>query len=139
MASSTKGVKEVRNNLVVDPSHVAVGGGLTTASCGRRYHLEGTNQFADSPELRNYHIGVSASDDYVTLRGEVGIERERAAAERIARDTRGVNSVRNEISLANTTRNDRQINTIRARRLGARNRHRPAQSRYLDNKRDRNP
>ncbi len=110
VASSTKGVKEVRNNLVVDPSHVAVREGTTTASYDQRNIISKiTNQFADSPELRNYHINVSASDDYVTLRGEVGTERERAAAERIARDTRGVNSVRNEISIANTTRNDRQI------------------------------
>jgi hyperosmotically inducible periplasmic protein len=110
VANDTRGVREVRNNLVVTPSHVAVREGYTTSSNDERAIVsEIMSKMSSSPELRNYDLNVDVVADTVTLRGEVGDERERAVAGRIARDTRGVTSVRNEIRLARSTRSDLRI------------------------------
>lgn len=101
IARHTKGVREVRNNLVVVPSSVVVReGSLSGSNDARAIVSDIMARMSDSSELRDYHVNVEVIGDTAVLRGEVGNERERAAAERIARDTRGVSRVRNEIMLA---------------------------------------
>jgi osmotically-inducible protein OsmY len=101
IARDTQGVKNVRNELIVSPSSVSVREGSTVYSNdGRAIVSEIMSNLASSPDVRNYNINAELVGDTVTLRGEVGNERERAAAENIALRTRGVSRVRNEIVVA---------------------------------------
>ena len=118
VARSTNGVKEVRNNLVVESSSVAVreepyreGYSSSSSSDQRSRELASDimSQISSSPDIRNYNLNVGVVGSEVVLRGEVGSERERSEAERIARNTRGVTSVRNEIILADSRSSDFQI------------------------------
>lgn len=52
-----------------------------------------------SPEVSSYEIDVDSTDGVVRLSGWVETEAERAAAQRVALNTDGVRSVKNEISL----------------------------------------
>jgi osmotically-inducible protein OsmY len=52
-----------------------------------------------NPQVSSYEIDVDSTDGAVRLSGWVETEAERAAAERVARQTEGVRSVRNEIKL----------------------------------------
>ena len=111
VARETSGVRELRSNLVVEPSSIAVREGYPSSSnVQRAIASEITSEFSSSPELRNYSVNVEVDGGAVTLRGEVGNERERHVAEEIARNTHGVTSVRNEIDLAPFARSDFQIN-----------------------------
>jgi len=111
LARNTRGVHEIRSNLVVDPSYVRVReGSSANAHEFNAVASDITSQITASPNLKNYNLRVDSVGDSVTLSGEVSNERERVEAERIARNTRGVNYVRNEIVLARSTRNDVQIN-----------------------------
>lgn len=110
VARGTSGVREVRNNLIVDPSFVDVREGYTSTSNDQRaIASEITSRISSSPELREYNINVGVKGSSVTLQGAVGSDRERSEAEHIARNTRGVSSVRNEIILARSARSDFQI------------------------------
>ena len=100
IARETRGVKDVRSNLIVNPSHVAVREGYNAPIASHQPLVSDiTSRLASSPDLRVYDLKVIAVDNAVILRGEVGSEIERAAADRIARNTPGVTSVRNEIVL----------------------------------------
>jgi hyperosmotically inducible protein len=55
------------------------------------------------PEVSSYEIDVDSTDGVVRLSGLVETEAERAAAERVARATDGVRSVKNEIRLGDPT------------------------------------
>lgn len=110
VARETAGVIEVRNNLIVEPSSVAVREGYPASSSGQStIASEITSRMSSSPELRYYNVNVYVDGSAVALRGEVGNESERTEAERIAWNTRGVTSVRNEIVLADSARSDFQI------------------------------
>ena len=109
IARNTSGVSEVRNNLIVAPSSVAVREGDTSSHDQRGLVSEITSRLLSAPELRNYRLQVAAVDDVVTLRGEVSRESERRAAEDIALNTRGVARVRNDIIVAPAARSDYQI------------------------------
>ncbi len=110
VARDISGVREVRNNLVVDPSFVAVREGYNSSSYDQRgIASEITSRISSSQDLRDYRINVDAIGGAVTLRGEVDNESERIAAENMARNTRGVTSVRNEIIIAHAARSDFQI------------------------------
>src|SRR5262245_13014546 len=50
-----------------------------------------------NPEVSSYEIDVDSTDGAVRLSGWVETEAERAAAQRVAAQTEGVRSVRNEI------------------------------------------
>lgn len=58
-----------------------------------------TAKLAADPEVNPFNIDVDTFDGEVTLRGEVEKEFAKTEAERLARDTRGVRSVRNEIAV----------------------------------------
>lgn len=112
ITNKTRGVKEVSNELVVVPSSVVVREG------GGRYSTEASTKaseimakLAASPEIQNYNLNVDVINDTAVLQGQVGSERERAAAERIALSTRGITGVRNDIVLAwpSARRSDLQI------------------------------
>ena len=55
------------------------------------------------PQVSSYEIDVDSTDGVVRLSGLVETEAERAAAERVARATDGVKSVKNEIRLGDPT------------------------------------
>lgn len=111
VARKTRGVTEVTNHLVVASSSVAVREGSRAFSDDEAQVRvsEIMERMRSSSEIRDYNLRVEVVGDTVTLRGEVGNEQERAAAERIALNTRGVNRVKNEILLAHSTRGDVQI------------------------------
>lgn len=101
IARRTKGVREVRNNLVVVPSSVVVReGNMSGSNDASAIVSEIMSRMRASSELRDYHVNVEVVGDTAILRGEVGNERERDAAERIALNTRGITRVRNDIELA---------------------------------------
>ena len=110
VARETRGVRELRNNLIVDSSSIAVTDGYSSLNNDQLgIASEISSRMSSSHDLRTYRINVGAIGGEVTLRGEVNNERERAVAENIARDTRGVTGVRNDIILAYSSRNDLQI------------------------------
>lgn len=112
VARKTRGVREVRNDLVVAPTSVIVREGSTLSSDNgaRAIVSETIARLQSSPEIRNYNLNVEVDGDTLILRGEVGNEWERAEAERIARNTRGINVVRNEITVLRPVSNrDYQI------------------------------
>ena len=107
VARNTPGVKEVRSNLIVEPSTIAVREGYPTSGSDSRILVSDiTSRISNSRDLRDYNLNVSAVGSVVTLRGEVGNEFERSEAERIALDTPGVTSVRNDILVINSARSD---------------------------------
>ena len=110
VARETSGVKEVRSNLIVEPSHVVVREGSTPSSSDQGgIASEIVSKISSTPELKNYSINVGVAGGAVTLRGEVGSESERAMAEYLARNTSGVTGVRNEIILVSSARSDLSI------------------------------
>jgi hyperosmotically inducible periplasmic protein len=110
VARDTRGVKEVRSNLVISPSSVVVQEGNMPSSADRGVKVSGIlAEMAASPEIRDYNLSVALVDDVVTLRGEVPDESARAAAERIALNTRGVTRVRNEIVVVQPSSSDLQV------------------------------
>lgn len=109
IARNTSGVREVRNNLIVAPSSVAVREGYPSPRDQRGLVSEITSRLSASPDLRDYRLQVVTIEDVVTLRGEVSRDSERRAAEDIARATPGVARVRNEILIAPSARSDYQL------------------------------
>ncbi len=110
LARSTQGVTEIHSNLVVGPSRVRVHNSSSVDSHALRTIVSDiSSQISASPTLRNYYLMVNALGDSVTLSGQVQNESERQEAERIARDTRGVRFVRNDIELTRFRSNDFQI------------------------------
>jgi osmotically-inducible protein OsmY len=57
-------------------------------------------------ETQRYEIDAGAIDNVVTLRGEVAEHTERVAAEKIARETPGVDAVHNMVMVRNDPRRD---------------------------------
>jgi osmotically-inducible protein OsmY len=103
VARNTSGVREVRSNLVVESSSVSVG---YNSNNQNSIVSDITSRISSSPVLRDYKVNVESVGSAVTLRGAVGNDRERYEAERIARSTSGVSSVRNELTVARSTRRD---------------------------------
>jgi osmotically-inducible protein OsmY len=58
-------------------------------------------QIEAEPELKNHSINVTASNDTVTLEGEVPSVVARAKAGELAMKTEGVKKVKNKLKLAN--------------------------------------
>lgn len=57
------------------------------------------SKIAADPDLRKYDIDVDTTQEVVTLRGNVENETDKAEAETLARNTRGVRSVDNQLSV----------------------------------------
>jgi hyperosmotically inducible protein len=93
LARDTEGVRDVENELEI--GDVSAGGEVSDAWIVTKVK----SQLAADPEVNSFNIDVDALQGEVTLSGIVTGERARTEAERIARATEGVKSVRNEIRL----------------------------------------
>jgi osmotically-inducible protein OsmY len=91
LARNTEGVREVNNKL--EMGDVSAGEEVSDAWIVTKVK----SQLAADPEVNSFNIDVDATQGEVTLSGVVTDQRARTEAERIARATEGVKSVRNEI------------------------------------------
>ena len=90
-ARSTEGVRSVDNQLRL--------GDLTAAENTSDAWLvtKVKSKLAADPEVNSFNIDVDATDGQIVLSGIVTADEQRQEAERLARATEGVKSVRNEI------------------------------------------
>jgi osmotically-inducible protein OsmY len=99
IARDTEGVKEVRNEISVDP------GAKPSIESQRVADLEIRTEileaFARSPELGGKNIDVKVDDRLVTLSGTVDNAAQRNGAEQTARAVDGVVSVTNNLAVTN--------------------------------------
>lgn len=93
LARDTDGVREVDNQLEI--GQVGLGEEVSDAWIVTKVK----SQLAADPEVNPFNIDVDSMKGEVTLSGVVTGERAREEAERIARTTEGVKSVRNEIRI----------------------------------------
>jgi hyperosmotically inducible periplasmic protein len=93
LARQTEGVRDVKNQLEL--GEVGLGEEVSDAWIVTKVK----SQLAADPEVNSFNIDVDALQGEVTLSGVVPEERARQEAERIARATEGVRSVRNEIRI----------------------------------------
>jgi osmotically-inducible protein OsmY len=91
LARNTAGVRDVDNQL--EMGDVSAGEEVSDAWIVTKVK----SQLAADPEVNSFNIDVDALQGEVTLSGVVTDDRAKAEAERIARATEGVRSVRNEI------------------------------------------
>jgi hyperosmotically inducible protein len=97
LARQTDGVKRVINELRIgdandwDVEHPVADDAAITANVKSRLTTD--------PDVSGLSIDVDTLDGVVTLFGTVNSERERAEAERLARNTDGVKAVRNQIQV----------------------------------------
>ncbi len=103
IALSVEGVDSVSNNIEVEPAHIG-----EEESRARTFEQRVTDATATAAvkskllwnrNLRGLDIQVRTEDGVTTLSGMVGSEEERALANRLARNTRGVDDVRNELTI----------------------------------------
>lgn len=108
VARNTRGVSEVKNNLVVAASTVQVREGSTASATASSAAASGEARakvseimgtISASPEVRDYNLNVEVIGETAILSGEVGNNRERTAVENIARNTLGITNVRNELTV----------------------------------------
>jgi hyperosmotically inducible periplasmic protein len=98
VAWRTEGVGGLVNDLTVGER--TVGGWVDDVMISSKVK----SQLIANSEMRARDIDVSSSQGVVTLIGRVGTETIKRAAERIARDTKGVNDVHNELQVGKPTR-----------------------------------
>lgn len=102
IAQDTSGVSEVQNNLVVNPS---AGRNPAMANLGDRVaDLEVKtiviDRLARSPELKDKRINVQVGKQVVTLDGTVDSPAQKRAAEQIAVEAPGVQSLVSQLTVA---------------------------------------
>jgi hyperosmotically inducible protein len=102
IAQDTSGVTQVENNLVVNPS---AGRNPGMANLGDRIaDLEVKtiviDRLAQSPELKDKRIGVQVSKQVVTLDGALDTSAQKRAAEQVALQAPGVQSVVSQLTVA---------------------------------------
>ena len=104
VAKDTTGVKEVSNQLVVEPgirpSEESLRENARIADLEIQADLR--ERFASSPELGKENIQITVKDKGVTLSGEVTSPRQKTGAEQVARSLNGVTEVTNVITVRNT-------------------------------------
>ena len=93
IALTVGGVKRVNNDIVVSGSSDTFKRRLSDSAITTKIKTK----FAADPEIDPFNIDVDTANGIVTLSGVVAKKHARAEAERLARDTKGVKSVRNEI------------------------------------------
>jgi hyperosmotically inducible protein len=95
VARSVKGVKEVRNNLVIGEGRESVGAVVDDSVITAKVKTE---LIAD-PQTKAGQINVTTENGVVQLAGFVDSAAEKSKAETIARSVSGVRSVRNELDV----------------------------------------
>lgn len=117
IVADTPGVTAVENRLEVDPK--AVANGYEAALLQRIVDLETQvslqERLAREPLLAAARIRVEVESGRVVLRGAVETEREREAAEQIARAAVGAEQVRNELQALDPARGGDEALALRVR------------------------
>ncbi len=99
IARDTKGVKEVNNQIAVDPSVQPASENAHVADLEIRAAI--LESFAKSPELGGKQIDVKVENRTVTLSGSVETQNQRNGAEQAARAVDGVAAIANELKVTN--------------------------------------
>lgn len=99
IARDTEGVKEVNNQIEVDPSAKPSGESVRVEDLEIRSAILGS--FARSQELGGKSIEVKVEDRVVTLSGSVDTPAQKNGAEQTARATDGVAGVTNNLTVTN--------------------------------------
>jgi hyperosmotically inducible protein len=97
IARETNGVKDVRNELIVDPQSFGerIGENADDAILKTRV---GT-RLTTSPDVDRLNIDIDVQDGVVTLSGVVHDENSKQKAEELVRSTEGVKEVKNELTV----------------------------------------
>jgi len=97
IARETNGVKDVKNELIVDPEGFGerLGEGADDAVIKTRVGVRLTRD----PDVDRHNIDVDVVDGVVTLSGIVHDENAKQEAERLARGAEGVKDVKNELTV----------------------------------------
>jgi osmotically-inducible protein OsmY len=119
IAQDTSGVSEVQNDLVVNPS---AGRNPAMANLGDRVaDLEVKtiviDRLARSPELKDKRINVQVGKQVVTLDGTVDSPAQKRAAEQIAVEAPGVQSLVSQLTVANGQTGTESVDDRLARRV----------------------
>lgn len=119
IAQDTSGVSEVQNNLVVNPS---AGRNPAMANLGDRVaDLEVKtiviDRLARSPELKDKRINVQVGKQVVTLDGTVDSPAQKRAAEQIAVEAPGVQSLVSQLTVADGQTGPESVDDRLARRV----------------------
>jgi hyperosmotically inducible protein len=93
IALTVSGVKRVNNDITVAGSSATARRRLSDSAITSKVKTK----LAADPEIDPFNIDVDTADGVVTLSGVVAKASARAEAEKLARATRGVKDVRNEI------------------------------------------
>ncbi|MEW6128932.1 MAG: BON domain-containing protein [Acidobacteriota bacterium] len=99
IARDTKGVREVQNNIAVDPDVQPASENAHVADLEIRAAI--LESFAKSPELGGKPIDVKVENRTVTLSGSVETQTQRNGAEQAARAVDGVAAIANELKVTN--------------------------------------
>jgi hyperosmotically inducible periplasmic protein len=99
IARDTKGVKEVNNQIGVDPNVQPASENAHVADLEIRAAI--LESFAKSPELGGKQIDVKVESRTVTLSGSVDTQTQRNGAEQAARAVDGVAAIANELQVTN--------------------------------------
>jgi hyperosmotically inducible periplasmic protein len=101
VAKDTTGVREVTNQLIVEPgirpSEESLRENARIADLEIQADLR--ERFASSPELGQENIQIAVKDKQITLSGEVTSPRQKAGAEQVARSLNNVSGVTNALSI----------------------------------------
>lgn len=106
VARNTNGVSEVRNNLVIDSSSVAVREGYDSASSDSQISQNVREALRGRTDIDLRNVDITTRDAVVTLRGYQESNRDIDNLISSTRTVRGVRDVRNELTLNNRGYND---------------------------------
>jgi hyperosmotically inducible protein len=97
IARTTNGVKDVRNELIVDDQ--GVGERIKENSNDVVIKTRVGTRFTADPDIDRLNIDIDVQDGVVTLSGVVHDETAKAEAEKVARGAEGVTDVKNELTV----------------------------------------
>jgi osmotically-inducible protein OsmY len=103
LARNTEGVREVRDELQVDPSLVEEEQDLAVGIDDAWIATKIQSKYFLDTDVKGRTIDVSVADGVVALTGSVESDAQRKTAEQIAGETEGVAEVRNELQIGNAT------------------------------------
>jgi hyperosmotically inducible protein len=101
VARSTEGVTSVSNQLTIagETEQPSEGGPFSDAWIQTKL----TSKLASDPQVRKRNIDIDVEDGSVTLSGIVESEEAKKRAEQVAKDTEGVQDVKNQLQVESQT------------------------------------
>jgi hyperosmotically inducible protein len=97
LARDTEGVKDVKNELIVDPT--SFGESISEGTKDSVLKTKVGTRLTTAPDIDRINIDVDVQDGVVTLSGVVHDENAKQRAEEVARSTEGVKDVKNELTV----------------------------------------